>query len=285
MIAYASLKDFKGSLLANVSGVGNDDRMLELLEGVTRTVAEYLGRHIYSLTATRYFSGTGANWMTLPWDLISITTLKEDTTDDGSYDTTWATTDYLLSAGIGCYDVDPTGRAYLENTRPFWTIEVDTRSTGSKSSFARGQRRFELVGKFGYSESSTVVGGETVGETFTSSDTTLTVSEEDALSAGQTLLIESEQLYISKSVAEDLTVVRGVNGTTAASHSNGTAISVIEYPSPIREAVLLEAGLLMETRGYRRQLGNFETGIITPFGRTFSAETRMKLDPFKLWKT
>ena len=113
------------------------------------------------------------------------------------------------------------------------------------------------MGKFGYSESSNIVGGETVGETFDSSDTTLTVSDEDALSAGQTLLIESEQLYISKSVAEDLTVVRGVNGTTAVSHASGTAISVVEYPNPIREAVLLEAGLLLETRGYRRQLGNF----------------------------
>ena len=53
----------------------------------------------------------------------------------------------------------------------------------------------------------------------------------------------------------------------------------------VREAVLLETGLLMETRGYRRQLGNFEQGIITPFGRTFSTETTMKLDPYKLVRT
>ncbi len=284
MNSLASLADFKGALLANVLGVGNDARLLGLLEAVSRTVEDYMGRHIHSLVATRYFSGNGINLMVLPWDLIAITTLKEDTTDDASYDNTWAITDYILSSGMGCYDATPTGRAYLPTTRPYWTIEVDTRSTGSESSFATGQRRFELVGKFGYSESS-FDSTATVGETYTSSDLTLTVSDGSLFSAGQTLLIESEQIYITLVDENDLTVVRGVNGTTAASHASATAISIIEYPSPIREAVLLEAGLLMETRGYRRQLGNFETGIITPFGRTFSAETRSKLDPFKLVRT
>ena len=112
----------------------------------------------------------------------------------------------------------------------------------------------------------------------------LLLSDGTEFKIGETILIESEQLYITGISTNDLTVQRGVNGTTAASHASTTAISISEYPNPVREAVLLEAGLLLETRGYRRQLGNFETGIITPFGRTFSAETRSKLDPFKLIK-
>ncbi len=287
--SYANLADWKGSLVANVGITTHDPRLRELLEAVSRTVDEYLGRHIYSQTATRYFSGNGKNWMTLPWDLIAITTLKEDTTDNGTYDNTWATTDYILSAGHDKdwnfnYDVVPTGRAYLSTTRPYWTIEVDTRSTGSESAFGRGQRRFELVGKFGFSESSFDSTG-TVNETFTSSDLTLTVSDGTLFDIGMTTLIESEQLYITAISTNDLTVERGVNGTTAASHASSTVISIIEYPTPVREAVLLEAGLLLETRGYRRQLGVPDVGVITPFGRTFSAETRMKLDPFRLVKT
>ena len=285
MISYANLAEFKGSLIAGVTVTTHDPRLRELLEAMTRVVDEYLGRHIHSLIATRYFSGNGSNWMQLPWDLISITTLKEDTTDDGTYDNTWATTDYILSSGVGCYDADPTGRAHLPNTRPYWTIEVDTRSTGSESAFSRGQRRFELVGKFGFSESSFAAVSLVDDADVTATDLTLTVDDGTEFSIAQTILIESEQMYITGISTNVLTVQRGVNGTTGATHANDSAISIIEYPTPIREAVLLESGLLLETRGYRRQLGNFETGIITPFGRTFSAETRMKLDPFKLWNT
>lgn len=278
--SYANLGEFKGSLVAGVTITSHDTRLRELLEGVSRVVEQYCGRHFHSQTATRYFSGNGEARLTLPWDLVAITTLKEDTTDNATYDNTWATTDYIL----GPYDVAPTGRAYLTNTRPYWFIEVDTRSTGSESAFAKGQRRFELAGKFGFGESSFDSTG-TVNETYTATDLTLTVSDGTLFAIGQTILIESEQLYITAISSNDLTVQRGVNGTTAATHASSTAISIIEYPDPIREAVLLEAGLLLETRGYRRQLGNFETGIITPFGRTFSAETKMKLDPFRLWVT
>ena len=280
MNTYATLADFKGSLVAGVDVTSHDPRLLDLLEGVSRVVDQYLGRHMYSQTATRYFSGNGKNWMKLPWDLIAITTLKEDTTANANYDNTWATTDYILAP----YDSAPTGRAYLDSTRPYWWIETDQRSTGSESGFSSGQRRFELVGKFGFSES-TVDSTATVNETYTSSDVTLTVSDGGQFKIGQTILIESEQLYITAISTNDLTVVRGVNGTTAASHASSTAISIIEYPDPVREAVLLETGLLMETRGYRRQIGNFEQGIITPFGRTFSDETKTKLNPFKLVRT
>lgn len=283
--AYANLADLKGALVGNVTITTHDPRLREMLEAISRVVDEYIGRHMYSYTATRYFSGNGLNVLTLPWDLIAITTLKEDTTADATYDNTWATTDYILSAGLGNYDVDPTGRAYLENTRPYWTIEVDRRSTGSESRFAQHQRRFELVGKFGFAESKLRAVSLVNDADVTVTDLTLTVDNGDEFSIGQTILIDSEQMYITNidTSTELLTVERAVNGTTAAAHANNSVTDIIEYPTPVREAVLLEAGLLFETRGYRRQLGNFDTGIITPFGRTFSAETKTKLDPFKLW--
>jgi len=285
MNTYANLAEFKGSLLANVGVTAHDARLLALLEAVSRIVDEYLGRHMYSFTATRYFSGNGKKLLPLPWDLIAVTTLKEDTTANATYDNTWATTDYVLSAGEGNYDADPTGRAYLSSTRPYWTIEVDERSTGSESRFATGQRRFELAGKFGFSESKVDSTSLVDDADFNATETTFTVDDGTDFNVGETILIDTEQLYITTIATNLLTVVRGVNGTTAATHANNATIDIIEYPEPIREAVLLEAGLLLETRGYRRQLGNFETGIITPFGRTFSAETKMKLDPFKVART
>lgn len=279
--SYASLTDFKGSLVAGVNITSHDVRLREILEGVSRTIDEYLSRHMYSQTATRYFSGNGRACIFFDYDIISVTTLKEDTVDDSVYDTTWASTDYILSEGLGKYDNDPTGRAYLENTRPYWSMEIDTRSTGTKSDFPRNQRNFELVGKFGYSESTVAAVSLVDDMDVTAADVEITVDAGSEFSIAQTIVIDSEQIYITAITSEVLTVQRGINGTTGATHANDSPISIVEYPSPIREAVLLEAGLLMETRGYRRQLGNFETGIITPFGRTFSAETRMKIDPFK----
>jgi len=280
MNSYANLAEFKGSLLAGVTVTTQDTRLRELLEGVSRVVDQYLGRHMYSLTATRYFTGNGKKRLPLPWDLITVTTLKEDTTANATYDNTWGTADYVL----GPYDVAPTGRAYLDNTRPYWFLEVDERSTGSESRFDTGQRRFELVGKFGYSESKVDSTSLVDDADVTATELTVTVDDGTDFAIGQTILIDSEQMYITGISTNLLTVVRAVNGTTGATHANDASIDIIEYPNPIREAVMLEAGLLLETRGYRRQLGNFETGIITPFGRTFSAETKMKLDPYKLVK-
>lgn len=278
MNSYASLADFKGALIGNVSITTHDTRLRQLIEAVSRIVDQYCRRHFHSLTETRYFSGDGSVSHSLPWDVISVTTLKEDTTGNATYDTTWATTDYVL----GPYDAAPTGRAYLPQTAPYYVLEVDQRTTGTKTSIGKGQRRFELVGNFGYSQSS-YAAVSLAAEPMDATELGFDVDDGTEFSAGQTILVDSEQMYISSITTNTLTVLRGVNGTTAATHADNAAISIIEYPDPVREAVLLEAGLLLETRGYRRQLGNFETGIITPFGRTFSAETLMKLDPYRKW--
>lgn len=279
MNSYASVGDIKGALLGNVSVTTHDVRLRELLEAVSRTVEAYCHRHFHSLIATRYFSGDGSNKLWLPAaypDLIAVTSLKEDENNDATYETTWATTDYVL----GPYDAAPTGRVYLASTKPYGWIEIDGRSTGTKKSFPAGQRRFELVGKWGYSES---VRRDVATITVASATTTTGTLSSDIgdVAAGHTLLLGTEQVYVQARSTTTLTLVRGVNGTTAATQAAGTVIDIIEYPAPVREATLLEAGLLLETRGYRRALGTPETGIITPFGRTFSAETRQKLDYYR----
>ena len=53
MNSYANLADWKGTLLANVGITTHDTRLRKLLEGTSRIVDEYMGRHIYSQTATR----------------------------------------------------------------------------------------------------------------------------------------------------------------------------------------------------------------------------------------
>ena len=66
------------------------------------------------------------------------------------------------------------------------------------------------------------------GSTFTSSDTTLTVTSATAL-AGSTnsyIRIDDEFLRISGVAGDDLTVERGVLGSTAAAHTDGSTVTL-----------------------------------------------------------
>ena len=66
------------------------------------------------------------------------------------------------------------------------------------------------------------------GSTFTSSDTTLTVTSAAALGGGTNsyIRIDDEVLQISGVVGNDLTVVRAQLGTTAAAHTDGSTVTL-----------------------------------------------------------
>ena len=82
--------------------------------------------------------------------------------------------------------------------------------------------------------------------------TVLTVTVAEGLSPGQTLSIDAEQLYVTSVSTNDLTVVRGVNGTAAAPHAEGSRITRSVYPNEITEACLLQTSRL-----WRRRDGGF----------------------------
>jgi hypothetical protein len=55
-------------------------------------------------------------------------------------------------------------------------------------------------------------------------------------------------MYVQSYSTNTLTVVRGVNGTTAAAHTTGAALAIYQYPSPIAEATLIQAARLWKRR-------------------------------------
>ena len=271
--SYVDLKAFKSG--GALTGTGDDTRLRALLENVTRQVDGYLNRHFFELTATRYFDGTGKRYLNVP-DLVAVTTLKEDEDLDATYETTWAATDYVLAP----YEADP-ATAGNPLSLPYYRIEVDVRSTGSKSAFGRGQRRFELAARWGYwrhlrraTETATVANATT---------TTLTASAATDVQVGHTLLVESEQLYVEAISGTTYTVRRGVNGTTAAAHTAGSAIDFYEYPGPVVEAVLMQALRLWTRRasGFANQVGFADTGQLSPVAG-LDRDVRQLLDPYRL---
>lgn len=242
-----------------------DSRLRQMIEAVSRDVLGYTKREAFGggVTATRYLSGNGRDCLLLPWDVISVTSLKEDADGDAVYEATWASTDYVLAP----YANDPTGPADLDMTRPFWQLEVDERSTGTKSYFARGQKRFELTAKFGYNESPRD-SGATLDGALNASATSVTVDDGSLVESLQTVLVDSEQLYVTNVNGTTLTVERGANGTTAASHDSGSTVNVLEAPGPIREAVTInvQRRWQMERGAYAREVGFPETGQVQTFG-------------------
>ena len=223
----------------------------------------YCNRHFFALSATRKFDGGGTPHLLIP-DLISVDAsgLKTDDNKDRTFETTWATTDYLLLPS----NADPTTRGN-PTSRPYARLWVDL-DAGTKADFPTGRETVQIAGQWGYWRHLKTA-TETVSGAVTASATTINVDARADVEAGHTLLIDSEQVYVKSYTGNALTVERGVNGTTAASHSDGASVQAYEYPGPIAEAVMMQAGRLWRRKdsAFGAPTGLPETGQATVAGR------------------
>ena len=230
---YGDLTKLKDdSLLQDpANGTGDDDELFQLLLASSEAVDRYCNRHFYALTTTRYFDGDGKPDLLVP-DLISVTTLKEDGDEDLTYETTWASTDYHLMP----HNAEPSTPWGGPHTR------ITVRKQGPQSAFAAGQRNYELVGVWGY-RNFVEASGSLINDAgnISISQTTIDVDGGSDFAAGQTIRIESEDMLITGISTNTLTVVRGLSGTTAATHADDTAVSIVRWPSPVERATLMNA--------------------------------------------
>ena len=236
--SYVTLDALKGSGLLNISGSGDDVRLRTLVESTSRIVDRFCNRHFYVLGATRKFDGAARPSLLLP-DLVSVDSsgFKTDDNRDRTFETTWAVTDYLLVPS----NADPT-TAGNPQSRPYTSVEVDV-DAGTKSVFPAGRETVQVAGQWGWWRHLRRA-AETANAVADAATTSVTVSSRSDVEAGHTLLIDSEQLYVQSYATNTLTVVRGVNGTTAASHSGGAPIDIYDYPGPVVEATIIQASRL-----------------------------------------
>lgn len=93
---YATLSDVKAALRIPTADT-QDDSLLELsIEAASREIDGYCERVFTASTATRIYRPTDVFTVDVD-DLQSITTLKTDSDGDGTFETTWAVTDYQLN--------------------------------------------------------------------------------------------------------------------------------------------------------------------------------------------
>jgi len=283
---YATYQDFVRSGRYNISDdTTGDERksILAYLEGSARQVDHICGRHFGTFLQTRTFDGGGKVRLLVP-DLIAITTLKTDPNRDRTFETTWATTDYYL----GPNNADPQTE-YNQESRPYTSIEVDVYS-GAQDIFPAGRQTVEIVGKWGFWEhliDPASGSGNAVNNTagITASATSIKVDTILDFEVGMTVLIGTEQLFISDrdtGAASAITVTRGVNGTTAAAIADDAAILIYEYPEIVREVCLREAGRAWRTKDatQTKQQGQPRTGQVAVQGG-FTKESILDLYPLK----
>ena len=256
--SYVSLTTLKASGGLDIAGTAYDDRLVRLLENVSQEVDRYLDRHFYFVQGeARTFSGLGKQYLLIP-DLIAIpgSGLKEDTNLDGTFETVWASADFLYAP----YNAAPTGTYGL--ARPYTKLEVNTRSDGVQDTFLKGQRNYEITGTWGYSRMLVDVVGD-LSASINATVLAATLTSAGTVRRGETLVIDSEKLYITGTgTGSNLTFERGINNSTTATHTATANVQIVVYPGPVQEAVLIQTARLWKRRdsGFASQVGMAETG-------------------------
>jgi len=213
MNAYCSIADIKNALA--ITATTDDVILRKTAEAAARIIDRFCGRYFFVKSETRYFDGAGCRlWID---DLLSVTTLKTDEDGDATFENTYATTDYNL---------------YPLNKYPKYHIDISEAS--DYGGFGAGSKSVEIVGLWGYGDgiSSTpyLIDTTLSAAITTTSSVTCTVTAVTNLSAGQTILIGTEQMFIESIATTTLTVIRGVNGTTAATHLISSNLYIYQYP-------------------------------------------------------
>jgi hypothetical protein len=230
MNAYCSIADIKNALA--ITATTDDVILRKTAEAAARIIDRFCGRPFYVKSETRYFDGAGARlWID---DLLSVTTLKTDEDGDATFENTYATTDYNL---------------YPLNKYPKYHIDLSEAS--DYGGFGAGSKSVEIVGAWGYGDGISATPyliDTTTNEALDASEVGVDVTAVTNLSPGQTILVESEQMFIESIATTTLTVIRGVNGTTKATHDTAKSIYIYQYPYDVWQAAMALSSAIYQNR-------------------------------------
>jgi hypothetical protein len=212
------MDDYVGGGGLNTWGPYTDTRIFDIGKGSYLRSDPRLSLPINSLDPT----DTVVNIIPLgSWcnAITSVTAYKQTARTENETLTEGAANDYFLVP----YNSDP-------------KIELKLNEDTTKQ-FYSGQQTLEIVGTFGWQN--TTSNATTINANITStSATSVSVASASNLSEGNTILIDTEQMYVESISSTTLTVVRGVHGTTAATHTSGADLDVYTYPDDVVEICL-----------------------------------------------
>lgn len=218
---YASLAEFhdfrRDSGSQSTANTYNDARIVDILESVSRRIDAWCDRGygFGPVTATRRYRPDGVECLDLGADLLTLTSATKT-------------------------NLDGTGSTVLVADTDFYREPLnDTQKRALRALFGTfGSGWLDIVGVWGW-QNVTVASSITVSSGLSSGTTATTfTASASGLSAGQSLLIESERVLVSSAVGTAITIVRAQHGSTAATHANASAIAVYDYPSEVKDTCL-----------------------------------------------
>ena len=148
------------------------------------------------------------------------------------------------------------------NTSPKFELKLNE---DTAKQFYAGQQTLEIVGTFGWqntTSSATTLNGAITDAAATS----VTVTSGATLSEGSTILVGTEQMYVESIATNDLTVIRGVHGTTAATHLTGVDVVAYTYPADVMQTCLDLARIEYRNRdmGVQDSFGSGDVALAFP---------------------
>lgn len=272
MNSYCTLNQIKSAGTLGITGTDFDSQILRNIGVASRLIDKECDRFFYIYEGSFYQDG-GANRVILDWDVQTISSLIVDIDGLNQYPTTSAYT-----VDINSPTTAPDVFAYPTNTYPKTRLEANP--FGAFGHLGAGFRRaIKITGTFGHGNDWPMPNTADLGTILSADISTATVaaisvSTGGFLSAGMTLRINAEQVYVSatNSTGSTGTIVRAQNGTVGAAATTGTAISVYQYPDAITQAAVITT-----IRSWkRRESGYVNTVINTDMG-TFT--TIKGIDP------
>lgn len=269
MHTYASVAEFIASLTDGSASTTAGPAILSKLEAASRRVEDWCGRSRFRsgfgprIGVNRY-SPDEAYKVWLDDDLVRATEVGVRYVTGGPLTVFTEETDFYFAP------FDRTPKRLLTTGIPGSQMVIPGEGGALWWSL---RRNVEIAGTWGFSDVRQVL-EQTAGAIADTTDPTVTLMSSDLseFSPGQTLWIDDEMLYVrSVGGTDTIEVDRGANGSTAATHEAGAAISLVRYP-----ATVVDATLQIATKRWRRR----DTNQAQAFGQ--SGFVQVAADPGEL---
>lgn len=242
---YAWLDETKSVL--DISVTTYDYVLLTMLENASRMIDAITGWVYFPSLATRYFDVTKSNKRAddetfyLPDPMLAAIAIYMSDDDGSTYDVTFSATDYYLTYG-GDY-----------NQTPY--TEIVLSENGSYDYWYTGQRSVKITGTWGFRRDYAAAwenSQDTCALAMNASQTTITVADANGadqrgiiprFQTGQLVRADSEYMVVTgtNTTTNVLTVIRGANGTTAATHALSTRLDIWRPEPLVQQATRIQA--------------------------------------------
>jgi len=196
-----------------------DAQIDKFIARASKRIEKFTGRRFIPWTGVKEFDYQGTKELIFGDDLVSASSVAHgDGTD------TIDPTDYFL------YPLNA-----ADDNKPYLTLQVLTTDDFIIYDDTR-QSAIQITGKWGYCE--ITKNSTSLLSAAISSTTAITVGVDDGtdFSIGQVIKVDDEQMFITNISTNDLTVSRGLNGTTAATHVNDSIVYILKAPEDIQMA-------------------------------------------------